>query len=80
LQPHWLEALQAHIRAEILANPPLLYEPDEAAAKAAAEAAQEAETAASKSQLFDAVVPLDPQVSSMMQLTVQGPPCSGMLL
>lgn len=69
LQPHSVEALQARIRAEILANPPLLYEPDEAATKAAAETAQEAEAAASKPQLFDAVVPLDPQVSSTLQLT-----------
>lgn len=69
MQPHSLEALQARIRAEILANPPLLYEPEEAAEKAAAEAAQEAEAAASKPQLFDAVVQLDPQVLTMVQFS-----------
>lgn len=64
LQPHSLEALQARIKAEILANPPLLYEPEEAAAKAAAEAVKEAEAAAAKSELFEAVVPLDQKVST----------------
>lgn len=45
-----------------MANPPLLYEPEEAAAKAAAEATKEAEVAAARPELFDAVVSLDPQV------------------
>lgn len=62
LQPHSLEALQARIKAEILATPSLLYEPEEAAAKAAAEVVKEAEAAAAKPELFEAVVPLDPQV------------------
>jgi hypothetical protein len=63
LQPHSLEALQARITAAILANPPLLYEPEEAAAKAAAEAVKEVEAAAARSELFDVVVTLDPEVS-----------------
>lgn len=62
LQPHCLEALQARITAEVLANPPLLYEPEEAAAKAVAEAVKEAQAANARPELFDAVVPLNPQV------------------
>lgn len=62
LQPHCLEALEARITAEMLANPPLYYEPEEAAAKAAAEAVREAQDAAAQAGLFDAMVPLDPQV------------------
>lgn len=64
LQPHSLEALQARITAEIMANPPLHYEPEEAAAKAAAEAVQQARAAAARPELFDALVSLDPQVQS----------------
>lgn len=70
LQPHSLEALQARITAAILANPPLLYEPEEAAAKAAEEAVKEAEAAAARPELFDAVVTLDPQVSPASQLAL----------
>jgi hypothetical protein len=65
LQPHSLEALQARITAEVLADPPLLYEPEEAAAKAATEAVKEAQAANAKPELFDVVVPLNPQVTSV---------------
>jgi len=64
LQPHSIEALQARITAAVMANPPLYYEPEEAAAKAAAEAVREAGAAAARPELFDALVSLDPQVQS----------------
>jgi hypothetical protein len=70
LQPHSLEDLQARIKAEVLANPPLLYEPEEAAAQAAAEAVKEAQAAKDRPELFDVVVPFNPQVTCMYVRTV----------
>jgi hypothetical protein len=62
LQPSSLEALQARITAEFLANPPLHYEPDEAAAAAAARAAGEVAAALRAAGLFDAVITHDAEV------------------
>lgn len=63
--PSSLDVLQARITAEVLANPPLHYEPEEAAAKAAAAAVREAQAAAARPELFDAVVSLDEQVRAV---------------
>jgi hypothetical protein len=64
LAPPSLEQLAQRVRADVLANPPLEYEPEDAAAAAAAEAVHQAEVAtAAGARLFDVVIAHDPDDS-----------------
>jgi hypothetical protein len=64
LQPRSLAVLQRRLRAAVLANPPLGYEPEGAVAAVSAEAAAEvaAGEAARERGVFDAVVEVDLEV------------------
>lgn len=62
LQPSCFEALQRRLRRDVLANPPLGYDPDAAADAVCAQAAAEIAAGQAQQGLFDATVDIDAEV------------------